>query len=127
MSIELNLTDNEWDILKIIWAKQPCTLRTICDEINKQHPWTRHAVISFLKRMETKGSIKVEDASPVKLYRAAFKQDEAIRAQLDNTLTRVFDDNPLMMVSYLSKTNNLSDDDIEQMIAILKGQEKNGK
>lgn len=84
-------------------------------------------MISFLKRMETKGSIKVEDASPVKLYRAAFKQDEAIRAQLDNTLTRVFDDNPLMMVSYLSKTNNLSDDDIEQMIAILKGQEKNGK
>ena len=51
MSIEINLTANEWDIMKIIWELQPCTLRQICDEANKHHDWTRHAVISFLKRM----------------------------------------------------------------------------
>ena len=120
MSDEINLTANEWDIMKIIWAKQPCTLRQICDEVNKQHSWTRHAVISFLKRMETKGTIKVEEANP-KLYRAAFKQDEVIREELDNTLSRVFDDNPLTMVSYLAKSDKLSDEDIDQMIALLKG------
>ena len=120
MSNEINLTGNEWDIMKIIWAKQPCTLRQICDEINKQHSWTRHAVISFLKRMEIKGAIKVEDSNP-KNYRAAIKQDEAIKEKLDNTLSRVFDDNPLAMVSYLAKSNKISDEDIEQMIAVLKG------
>lgn len=120
MSMEINLTANEWDIMKIIWELQPCTLRQICDEANKHHDWTRHAVISFLKRMETKGAVYVEDADPVKLYTAAFEQDEAIRQELDNTLSRVFNDSPLMMVSYLAKSSKFSEDEIEQMIAILK-------
>lgn len=120
MCMEVNLTTNEWDIMKIIWAHQPCTLRTICDEANKTHSWTRHAVISFLKRMESKGAIYVEDAEPVKLYTAAITQDEAIRQELGSTLTRVFNDSPVMMVSYLARSNSFTDKEIEQMIAILK-------
>lgn len=120
MCMEVNLTANEWEIMKIIWAQQPCTLRMICDEAGKSHSWTRHAVISFLKRMETKGAIEVEDAEPVKLYTAAIEQDDAIRQELGSTLSRVFNDSPVMMVSYLAKSNSFTDKEIEQMIAILK-------
>ena len=126
MSTEVNLTVNEWDIMKIIWEKQPCTLRMILNETNKTHTWTRHAVISFLKRMETKGSIHVDDSGQVKIYTAAVAQDEAIRQELDSTLTRVFDDSPVMMVSYLAKSGNVTDEDIAKMIAVLKNGDGDG-
>ncbi|MBP5655714.1 MAG: BlaI/MecI/CopY family transcriptional regulator [Clostridiales bacterium] len=116
---EVNLTPNEWDIMKIIWDKQPCTLRQICDEANKDHDWTRHAVISFLKKMEAKGAIKVKDADPVKIYSAVIAEDEAIKKELGSTLTRVFDNSPVKMVSYLAKTGSISDEQLEQMLAIL--------
>lgn len=119
MCMEINLTANEWDIMKIIWANQPCTLRVICDEANKSHSWTRHAVISFLKRMESKGAICVEEAD-VKIYTAAVTQEDAIRQELGSTLSRVFNDSPVMMVSYLARSNSFTDKEIEQMIAILK-------
>ncbi|MCR5803641.1 MAG: BlaI/MecI/CopY family transcriptional regulator [Clostridia bacterium] len=128
MSVEVNLTANEWDIMKIIWENQPCTLRTICDEANKDHDWTRHAVISFLKKMEAKGAVSVNDSESVKIYSALIAEDEAIRAELGNTLTRVFDNSPVKMVSYLAKTGSISDEQIAQMIAILKdGEDKDGK
>lgn len=120
MCMEINLTANEWEIMKIIWAQQPCTLRMICDEVGKTHSWTRHAVISFLKRMESKGAIHVEEAEPVKIYTAAIEQETAIRQELGSTLARVFDDSPIMMVSYLAKSNSFTEQEIEQMIAILK-------
>ena len=126
MSNEVNLTASEWDIMKIIWDKQPCTLRMITDETDKNHSWTRHAVISFLKRMETKGSINVDDSGKVKVYTAAVGQEEAIRQELGSTLSRVFDDSPVMMVSYLAKSGNFTDEEIEQMIAILRDGDDSG-
>lgn len=120
MSSEINLTGSEWDIMKIIWEKQPCTLRQICDAVKMQHDWSRHAVISFLKRMETKGTINVEDADPVKLYTAAVSQDDAIRQEMGSTMSRLFNDSPMMMVSYIAQSNRFTDKEIEQMIDILK-------
>ena len=119
MKDQVHLTDNEWDIMKIIWDKQPCTLRTICDEANKSHDWTHHAVISFLKKMEAKGAIKVKSSEPVKIYSAKIKEEDAIKKELGSTLTRVFDNSPVKMVSYLAKTGSISDEQLEQMIAIL--------
>ena len=123
MSDEIRLTANEWDIMKIIWAKQPCTLRMIIDETDKSHSWTRHAVISFLKKMEAKGTISVDETGPVKVYTAAVEQNDAIKQELGSTLSRVFDDSRVMMVSYLVKSGNVTDEEIEQMIAVLKGEE----
>lgn len=127
MGTEIKLTSNEWDIMRIIWEKQPCTLRTICGEANKTHSWTRHAVVSFLKKMEAKGAVRVEDADPFKLYSAAVEQDDAIRRELGSTLTHVFGDSPVKMVSYLSKTGGITRDDIDKMIAILKDGDDGGE
>ena len=123
MSGDIRLTANEWDIMKIIWAKQPCTLRMIIDETDKSHSWTRHAVISFLKKMEAKGTISVDETGPVKVYTAAVEQNDAIKQELGSTLSRVFDDSRVMMVSYLVKSGDVTDEEIEQMIAVLKGEE----
>ena len=123
MSDEIKLTANEWDIMKIIWAKQPCTLRMIIDETDKNHSWSRHAVISFLKKMEAKGTISVDETGPVKVYTAAVEQNDAIKQELGSTLSRVFDDSRVMMVSYLVKSGDVTDEEIEQMIAVLKGEE----
>ncbi len=127
MGKEIRLTPSEWDIMRIIWEKQPCNLRTITAEAGKHHTWTRHAVVSFLKKMEAKGAIHVEDADPFKLYSAAVEQDDAITQELGSTLTHVFGDSPVKMVSYLSKAGGITRDDIAQMIAILQDGDDGGE
>ena len=127
MGKEVKLTPSEWDIMRIIWEKQPCNLRTITAEANKHHTWTRHAVVSFLKKMEAKGAVSVEDADPFKLYSAAVAQDEAITQELGSTLTHVFGNRPVKMVSYLSKASGVTDEDIAKMIAILKDGDDGGE
>lgn len=120
MSEEVNLTASEWDIMRIIWEHQPCTLRKICDESARAHAWTRHAVISFLKRMETKGAIRVDDTQRYKRYSALLEQDETMRHELSGTISRVFDGNPLLMVSFLAKSGKYTEAELQEMIDILK-------
>lgn len=120
MNQDINLTPSEWDIMRIIWRHQPCTLRMICDESAKAHEWTRHAVISFLKRMETKGAICVDDSQQYKLYSALIEQDETMRHELSGTISRVFDGNPMLMVSFLAKSKDYTEDEIQEMIDILR-------
>lgn len=123
MTQNVTLTDSEWVLMQIIWENQPCTLRTICNEANKKHKWTRHAIISFLKRMEAKKSISVEDARPRKLYRALIKKDETVLQEVQDVLDRAFDSKPLLMVSYLANNQVFSQEEIEELMQIL----QNGK
>ncbi len=120
MNDEINLTPNEWDIMRIVWRYQPCTLRQICDHLAKTHTWTRHAVISFLKRMETKGVISVDDSQQYKLYSALIEQNETIQHELSGTISRVFDGNPMLMVSFLAKSRDYTEAELQEMIDILK-------
>jgi len=117
------LTDSEWVLIQIIWENQPCTLRSICNEVNKKHAWSRHAVISFLKRMETKKTIAVQEASPHKLYRALISKEETVLQEAKDVLDRAFEGNPMLMVSYLANDKAFSEEELEELVQIL----RNGK
>ena len=81
-------------------------------------------MISFLKRMEQKGAIAVEEAEPCRLYRAIWDSQVATADKINATLDSVFDDNP-MMISCLADAREYSDSEIQEMIDIL--QKKRGK
>ena len=125
MSPVKGLTDNEWILMQIIWDHQPCTLRKICDEARKKQVWTRHAVISFLKRMEAKGFISIEDAQPVKLYSSLVDRDSTVSREIDNVVERVCNGSPMLLVSNLVRQKVLSSDELQELINIL-NREKDG-
>jgi BlaI family transcriptional regulator, penicillinase repressor len=119
LSNMIGISDNEWILMQIIWDKQPCTLRQICNEADKKANWSQHAIISFLKRMEKKGTISVEDARPVKLYRALVEKGATIQNELDNVLAKVYNGNPLLLVSSLVKQQQFTDEELAELIKIL--------
>jgi len=85
-----DITQNEIVILNVIWERETATLRMIMDEICEKTLWSKHAIISFLKRMEQKGMIEVVSTSPVKQYVAWVPKDATLRKETNSFLKNIY-------------------------------------
>lgn len=120
MKKTVTLADTEWRLMQIIWDKHPITFREICDMACPAYGWTRHAVISYLKRMEAKGAIAVEDAKPVKLYTPLIDRENTIQAETEAVMARVYNGDPFLMAQAMARQQGLSEVELAQLMALLR-------
>lgn len=120
----VTLSDSEWIIMQEIWKHRSATFREICDGVAEQG-WSKPAVAAFLKRMEKKGAISCEDADPVKIYHPLLKKETAVRQETKELMGRVYGGDVALLAQSLVKSKALDDDEMEELIALLKkGREK---
>lgn len=124
MKYNAGLSENEWYIMQVLWEKSPSTLREICDAIKESKGWTKHAVSSFLKRMQEKGAIAVDESGKVKAYSAIWNREDTILEETHSILDRVYRGDLLLMVSNAVKEQNLSKEEIEEMKHMLDNMEQ---
>ena len=119
MKEHITLANSEWLLMQIIWEKQPCTYRQICDAACGPNGWTRYVVSSYLKRMEAKHVIRIEDAKPVKLYYPLLDKAEAIRTETEDVLNRVYNGDLLLMVQSAVHAQSLSNEEYTELVRLL--------
>lgn len=125
MRERVSLSDAEWRLMQIVWEDPPRTYRQICNAACESNGWTRYVVSSYLKRMEAKGALRVEDASPVKLYHPLLDRQQAISAETEDVLDRVYNGNILLMVQSAVRAQELSDKEMRELEKLLHaGREK---
>lgn len=113
------LSENEWYIMQVLWEKSPRSLREICEALKPVKGWTRHAVISFLKRMEGKGAVGVDESGKVKEYRALWDREKTVREETGSVLRRVYGGDLLLMVSNAVKEQTLTEEERRQLKRLL--------
>lgn len=119
MQNSIGLSENEWYIMQVLWDYPSATLRKICDELNETKGWTKHAVTSFLKRMETKGAIYVDETGKVKCYNALWSKEDTILKETGSVLERIYRGDLLLMVSNAVRQQELSDTEIQELKEML--------
>lgn len=116
----MNISGNEWSILEQLWESSPLTLKQLCDTVGRENGWTKHGVISTLRRMEAKGSITIEQTEARKYFRPAITQAQA-KAQETSALARkAYGGSKLLLVSNIVAEEALTDAEIDELMAILK-------
>lgn len=113
------LSENEWYIMQVLWEKSPRSLREICEALRPVKGWTRHAVISFLKRMEGKGAVSVDESGKVREYRALWDREKTVREETSSVLQRVYGGDLLLMVSNAVKGQELTEEERRQLKQLL--------
>ena len=120
----IQLTDAEWKIIEVLWDEHPRSMPEITKQLEPSTGWTRHTIITLLKRMESKGTVSVDSSGPVKMYSPKITREQASAEQTRRFLSRVFSGNLSLLI------NNLVDSgeaDVEEMQAILDMVKKNGQ
>ena len=120
----MNISQNEWQIMKELWKNSPLTLKQLCDSVGAEHGWTKHTIISFLKRMEIKGSIKVEQTEKRKYFYPLIDEANAALKETQNLTSKVYGGNKMLFVSNIVKEQELSAEEIDELVTILNDRRK---
>ena len=120
-----DITQSEIVIMNVIWERKEATLRMIMDTVCDKTGWTKHTIISFLKRMEQKEFVNVVSTSPVKMYSPLIDKESTIKKTTKGIISNVYNNNLGLLVSNMVSTNDLSDAEISELIGILESKKAN--
>ena len=115
MKYNSGLSENEWYIMQVLWERSSASLREICDALKESKGWTKHAISSFLKRMQEKGAISVDESGIVKNYVAVWNKEETILEETQSIMERVYKGDLLLMVSNAVNEQKLTKEEIEEL------------
>ncbi|MSU00645.1 BlaI/MecI/CopY family transcriptional regulator [Tissierella pigra] len=114
------LTDTEWKIMMLLWEKNPLTCRQMEDDLKEETGWSRHTIISFLKRMQKKNYIRMEEANPARLYYPLLNKDETVLQETRSFVEKIFHGKMGLLVSSLVDSEDITKDEINSMLQSLK-------
>ena len=117
----VQVTEAEWKIMEVLWDHAPRTMTEITAILAPATGWTRHTVITLLKRMAEKGSVSVDESGREKKYTPLITREEASTEETNKFLSHVFKGKASLLVSHLVEAGELSEDDLKQILEVMNG------
>ncbi len=102
------LTEAEWEILKVVWEKEPCAAGTVQEALAQTKDWAYATVKSTMDRMVEKGFREITRIRHQQLFRSCLSQVEAQRGELRKMLARAFNGALTPLVQFLIEHEGLS-------------------
>lgn len=121
---KVNLSEAEWKIMNLLWEEAPRTMMQITNALKAETGWTKHTVMSFLKRMEEKNALHYEEGGKARMYYPDLKREEAARRETEDFLDRVFQGRMGMMLNTMVQQRALSKEDLAELHKILEQAEE---
>ncbi len=116
----INLTPAEWNLMECLWIEEKRTGREVIDFLKERMGWSKSTTLTMLRRMTEKGLIACDESGEVRRYSALVNREEAVLQETDDFLNRVYQGSVGLMMSTLTKKQNLSKEEIQELYDILK-------
>lgn len=113
------LQPSEWIIMDKLWESSPKTIMQLYHELKEEPGWSKSTVNTLLRRMVQKEIIFYEEGAKAKQYYPKVNRDDAAITETESLLERVYKGSVSMMLNTLIRNNNLTNDDIDELYAIL--------
>ena len=120
----VQVTEAEWKIMEVLWDHSPRTMGEITAILEPATGWTRHTVITLLKRMLEKGSISMDDSERAKKYTPLITREEASTEETHKLLSHIFKGKASLLANHLVDSGELSEDDLQQILAVMQEKKK---
>lgn len=121
---QIHLTEAEWAVMECLWERNPKTGREITQWLAQRMGWNRSTSLTLLRRLEAKGAVAGDAEGERKRFLPLIRREEAAMQETKSLLKRVYRGSLSMMVSSLTQTEPLSQDEIQELYDILKGMEE---
>ena len=113
-------TEAEYRIMEVLWDHAPRTMSEITKALEPQTGWTRHTVITLLKRMQEKGTVAVDETGDVKRYSPLLTQEEASAQQTKKLLDHVFSGRASLLINHLVDSGEITLKEMDELMDMMK-------
>jgi len=125
----MKISDAEWLVCRVLWRKSPLTANEIIDRLAGETDWSPRTIKTLLNRLINKKILGFEaqnNQGRGYLYFPMLNENECLRVHTQSFVQRVFDGAAVPMLASFIEHQDLSDEDIAGLEAILK-KKRSGK
>lgn len=116
----IRLSEAEWKVMEVLWEAAPRTITQLTRYFQETTGWTKHTIMTFLKRMEEKGAVYYEAGERAKHYYPQIDRQEAALQETEEFLEKVFDGRMGLMLNTMVERKGLSGEEISELYEILR-------
>jgi BlaI family penicillinase repressor len=115
------LTDQELEIMKIVWERQTATVRDVYEALLERRRVAYTTVMTMMKILEHKGYLNRKQVERAYVYRPAQPKNRVIRAMVRDFVNRVFNGSAEPLLVHLIEDRHLTADEIEELRRLIGG------
>lgn len=119
MSALPQISEAEFEVMKVIWKFAPISTNEITDRLLKTTSWSAKTIQTLIKRLVAKGALTYEKQGRVFVYTPLVEENEYINQQSNSFLNRFYDGNISAMLSSYLENNQLSETELRNLRSIL--------
>jgi len=120
------LTEAEWEIMKVVWEKEPCAAGTVQESLVESRSWAYSTVKTTMDRMVEKGFLEIEKIRNLQLFKSRISEVDARRGEFHKMLKRAFDGALTPMMQFLIEHEGLSKEEASQLRMLVDKQSTEG-
>ncbi len=122
----MNLTPAEWSLMEYLWERSSITGREAAKHCAEHIGWSRTTTLTVLRRLVEKGAVACDESGARNRYTPRIEREDAALQETDDFLRRVYKGSVGMMLSAMTKKQELSREEIEELREILRQAEEGG-
>lgn len=118
-------TASELEILRVLWARGPSTVREVHDALKTTKALGYTSVLKFLQIMTGKGTVRRNESQRAHVYEACVPAEQTKRQLAVDILQRVFEGSASQMMMHALAGRKASREEINDLRRLLDDYERN--
>ena len=118
------LTDQELEIMKVVWDLGKATVRDVYEKLLVRRQIAYTTVMTMMNILETKGHLKKTQDERAFLYRPAKPKQQVIRGMVQEFIQRVFNGSAEPLLVHLVQDEGLTEKDLAEIARLARGKSK---
>jgi predicted transcriptional regulator len=121
-------TDSELEILKVLWEKEPCSVREVHDAIVRDgRPLAYTTVLKLMQIMTEKQLVLRDSSNRAHLYRAAVPRPQTQKLMVNDLLDRAFQGAATELVLHALSGRKSTPEELAEIRRLLEQLEKSAE
>jgi predicted transcriptional regulator len=117
------LTEQELEIMKIVWAREVATVRDVYEALLERRKIAYTTVMTMMKILEQKNYLRKNQEDRAYIYRPAKPKNQVIKGMVQEFVNRVFNGSAEPLLVHLIEDRRLSEKDLEEIARMIRRKE----
>ena len=115
------ISDAEHAVMEVLWDTAPLTAQDVSERLDASRDWSANTVKTLLGRLLAKNVIAHEEQGRRYLYHPLVQREDYVAGESRKLMDRLFGGRLMPLVAHLAERDELSQQDIAEIEALLKG------
>lgn len=117
------ISEAEFEVMEVIWEKEPVSTNEIVNTVTKTHDWNNRTIHTLISRLDKKGAISHKKDGRIYIYSSIIKKGDYVITKSKSFLEKFYNGAFNKMVLNFIENDMISQKDIEELKNILNKKE----